>query len=132
MTVGAIVFITVISILLYYLYRSKQHSNLKLQNQQKVLEKLIIEKDWLVKEIHHRVKNNLHTIVSLLESQTAYLHNDDALTAVRDSQHRVHAMSLIHQKLYQSDKLASINMATYIEELTNYLRESFYPLKTSV
>ena len=125
MTVGAIALISIIAALLYYLYRSKQHSNIKLQGQQKVLENLITEKEWLVKEIHHRVKNNLHTIVSLLESQSAYLHNDDALAAVRDSQHRVHAMSLIHQKLYMGDNMTSIKSADYIKELVNYLKESF-------
>jgi two-component sensor histidine kinase len=78
----------------------------------------------LVKEIHHRVKNNLHTIVSLLESQSAYLGND-ALAAVRDSQHRVFAMSLIHQKLYLSDNVTTIDMSIYIKELVNYLGDSF-------
>ena len=125
MTIGAIILITIIAVLLYYLYRSKKHVNLKLQNQQKVLESLIVDKDWLVKEIHHRVKNNLHTIVSLLESQTAYLQNDDALAAVRDSQHRVHAMSLIHQKLYMGNNMTSIKSADYIKELVNYLKDSF-------
>jgi len=125
MTVGAIALVTIIAGLLYYLYRSKQRSNVKLQSQQKVLENLITEKEWLVKEIHHRVKNNLHTIVSLLESQSAYLHNDDALAAVKDSQHRVHAMSLIHQKLYMGDNMTSIRSADYIKELVNYLKDSF-------
>ena len=125
MTIGVIILISIIASLLYYLYRAKQHSNIKLKSQQRVLENLITEKEWLVKEIHHRVKNNLHTIVSLLESQSAYLHNDDALAAVRDSQHRVHAMSLIHQKLYMGANMTSIKSDEYIKELVNYLKDSF-------
>jgi two-component sensor histidine kinase len=125
MILWAVVLISVIALLLYYLYRVKQRSNTQLQGQQKVLERLITEKEWLVKEIHHRVKNNLHTIVSLLESQSAYLKNDDALSAVRDSQHRIHAMSLIHQKLYMGEDMMTINSAAYIKELVSYLNDSF-------
>jgi two-component sensor histidine kinase len=131
MVLGGIALITVIAGLLYYLYRSKRYSNIQLTNQQKVitnknneLEHLLTEKEWLVREIHHRVKNNLHTIVSLLESQTAYLGND-ALAAVRDSQHRIHAMSLIHQKLYLTENASSVNMSVYIRELVGYLKDSF-------
>jgi len=83
------------------------------------------EKEWLLKEIHHRVKNNLHTITSLLESQSAYLENE-ALSAIRNSQHRVFAMSIIHQKLYQPETNSTeIDMSVYIHELVDYLQESF-------
>ena len=85
---------------------------------------LLEEKEWLRKEIHHRVKNNLQTVVSLLESQSAFL-KDGALMAIRDSQHRVYAMSLIHQKLYQSENVSSLHMAVYVPELISYLKESF-------
>ena len=89
------------------------------------LHHMVEEKEWLLKEIHHRVKNNLHTITSLLESQSAYLEND-ALTAIRDSQHRVYAMSLIHQKLYQPEKnVTAIDMPMYLHELVEYLNDSF-------
>jgi two-component sensor histidine kinase len=85
---------------------------------------LLEEKEWLRKEIHHRVKNNLHTVLSLLESQSAFL-KKEALIANLDSQHRVYSMSLIHQKLYQSESLTCLDMSIYIPELINYLRESF-------
>ena len=89
------------------------------------LQHLLTEKEWLLKEIHHRVKNNLQIVMSLLNSQSAYINNDAALTAIHDSQHRVHAMSLIHQKLYSSENVSSINMSVYIRELVSYLSESF-------
>ena len=63
--------------------------------------------------------------MSLLNSQSAYIDNEPALTAIHDSQHRVHAMSLIHQKLYNSENLSSIDMSFYIRELASYLSDSF-------
>ncbi|MDO1449693.1 histidine kinase dimerization/phosphoacceptor domain -containing protein [Rhodocytophaga aerolata] len=131
MTLGGITLLLVIIGLLYNQYRVKQRNNEQLQQQQNeinqknlYLQQLVSEKEWLLKEVHHRVKNNLHTVTSLLESQSAYL-EDNALAAIRDSQHRVFAMSLIHQKLYQSDNLTSINMAVYVQELVQYLQDSF-------
>ena len=86
---------------------------------------LLLEKEWLLKEIHHRVKNNFHIVSSLLEIQASYLKNKAALSAIKDSQHRIHSMSIIHQKLYQSDNLSIIHMPEYIYELVEYLRESY-------
>ena len=63
--------------------------------------------------------------MSLLNSQSAYIDNEPALTAIHDSQHRVHAMSLIHQKLYNTENVSSIDMSSYIRELASYLRDSF-------
>lgn len=88
-------------------------------------DQLLTEKEWLLKEIHHRVKNNFHIVASLLEIQSSYLKNQEALSAIRDSQHRIHSMSIIHQKLYQSDTLSTIQMSEYIYELVEYLRDSY-------
>lgn len=124
--------------LTYNRSRLKQRSNLQLQQKQEeinhqneLLRKLLVEKEWLLKEIHHRVKNNLQIVISLLNSQSIYLDNQDAIDAIRNSQHRMHAMSLIHQKLYQTDNLATIDMNWYIKELVAYMRESF-PTETSI
>lgn len=85
---------------------------------------LILSKEWLLKEVHHRVKNNLHTVICLLELQASYL-KDDALKALEISQHRIYAMSLIHQKLYQSKDLNTVGMSVFIPEFVQYLKESF-------
>ena len=92
---------------------------------------MVEEKEWLLKEVHHRVKNNLHTIICLLESQAIYLEND-ALEAMEKSQNRIYSMSLIHQKLYQSDDIQTIDMASYIPELVQYLKDSFDTLSKQV
>lgn len=124
-TIGGILLTLIIIGLLYRQYRQKQQTNLVISDNNKQLKHLLTEKEWLLKEIHHRVKNNLQVVMSLLNSQSAYLENDIALTAIHDSQHRVHAMSLIHQKLYNSDNVSSIDMPSYIRELVSYLRDSF-------
>jgi two-component sensor histidine kinase len=86
---------------------------------------LLEEQERLLKEIHHRVKNNLQVVMSLLNSQAASLQDQAALSAIQESQHRVQAMALIHQKLYQSEGVARIPMHDYIEEVVAYLHESY-------
>jgi two-component system, sensor histidine kinase PdtaS len=129
---AVVTLLIIITTLLYNRYRLKQRTNRKLELQGQKIEKqnlslhhLVNEKEWLLKEIHHRVKNNLQIVMSLLNSQSAYIDNPYALTAIHDSQHRVNAMSLIHQKLYGSENVSTINMSTYIRELVSYLRDSF-------
>lgn len=113
-------------------YRLKQRSNQLLQTQQdqihhknEALQRLLEEKERLLKEIHHRVKNNLQVVMSLLNAQASYIADDLALSAIQQSQHRVQAMALIHQKLYQAEGLARIPMAAYIQELVAYLHDSY-------
>jgi two-component sensor histidine kinase len=86
---------------------------------------LLEEKGWLLKEVHHRVKNNLQIVSSLLNSQAAYLDEGKALAAIVDTQHRVHAMSLIHQKLYQSHQISTVAIDEYLKELIDHLCDSY-------
>ncbi|AYL95406.1 tetratricopeptide repeat-containing sensor histidine kinase [Mucilaginibacter celer] len=113
-----------ISALLYNRFRLKQQLNETFSRKNKELENLVTEKEWLLKEVHHRVKNSLHTVICLLESQAVYLEND-ALKAIEISQRRIYAMSLIHQKLYQSADIKTIDMSPYLNEFIGYLRDSF-------
>jgi two-component sensor histidine kinase len=92
-------------------------------------DQLLTEKEWLLKEIHHRVKNNLQVVMSLLNSQAASLQDQSALAAIKESQHRVQAMALIHQKLYQSESVARIPMQSYINEVVAYLHDSYDPVQ---
>lgn len=120
------------AVLWYNRSRLKSRANIKLEikrrhidEQNEQLKKLLGEKEWLLKEIHHRVKNNLQIVISLLNTQSAYLENEYALTAIRNSQQRMHTISLIHQKLYQSENLSVIDMFWYINALVSYIRECY-------
>ena len=124
-TFAGIVLLFIIVALLYWQYRHKQQSAKLIFQKNEQLQRLLTEKEWLVKEIHHRVKNNFHIVASLLEIQSSYLKNKEALSAIKESQHRIHSMSIIHQKLYQSETLSTIHMPEYIYELVEYLRESY-------
>jgi two-component sensor histidine kinase len=133
MIAGSLILLVFIG-LLYNRFRLKQRTNKQLEYQQKeitkkniILQHLVEEKEWLLKEVHHRVKNNLQTVVSLLELQSENLH-DEALSAIQDSQNRIYAMSLIHQKLYQTENIASINMQPYLLELINQLQAIYNPV----
>jgi two-component sensor histidine kinase/tetratricopeptide (TPR) repeat protein len=126
--VGSILLLFVVGVL-YSRYRIKQKSAFRLEQKQKeinqqndTLKKLVTEKEWLLKEVHHRVKNNLQIVMSLLNSQSAFLTDKAAVTAIKDSQNRVNSISLIHQKLYQSENISTIDMQQYITDMVNYLR----------
>jgi two-component system, sensor histidine kinase PdtaS len=129
-TIGGVALLLLLLSLLYYAYRVKRRSNQLLQEQRTVidqknlrLERLVTEKELLMTEIHHRVKNNLYLISSLLESQGAYLQNE-ALYEIQKSQHRVQAISLIHQKLFLDGQATDIDMSVYLQEIVSFLRDS--------
>lgn len=79
------------------------------------------EKEILVKEIHHRVKNNLQIISSLLNLQAHYIKDKNSLNAFHDSQNRVRAIALVHEKLYQATDFSKINFPEYVRDLISNL-----------
>jgi two-component sensor histidine kinase len=83
------------------------------------------EKEILMKEIHHRAKNNLTIISSLLNLQSRHINDKEALGVFRESQNRARSMALIHEKLYRSDDLRKIDFGEYIRSLTIELFNSY-------
>ena len=99
------VFLLLFLVFLYRTYQINRKKNTLLEKQNK-------EKEFLLKEIHHRVKNNLEIVSSLLALQSAQLTDSRAVEAMQESQNRVQSMSIIHQKLYQGSNLSTIEMRT--------------------
>lgn len=85
------------------------------------LQKSLAEKEALLREIHHRVKNNLQIVTSLLKLQAATVKDPEARAIFVDSQNRINSMALIHEKLYRSPDLAQINFGAYMEDLMIHL-----------
>ena len=113
-----VVSLLLLSSLLYVTINNNKKKN-------KLLEKQNKEKEFLLKEIHHRVKNNLEIVSSLLALQSAYVNDPNVLDAMQESQNRVHSMSMIHQKLYQGKNLATIEMKDYLVNLGHHVLDSF-------
>ncbi|HEY3251338.1 MAG TPA: PAS domain S-box protein, partial [Ignavibacteria bacterium] len=91
---------------------------------EEMTKKSLNEKEMLLKEIHHRVKNNLQIIVSLLKLQSRYLYDSKDLEMFNDSRSRVETMSMIHEKLYKTRNLANINIGNYLSDLMNNILKS--------
>jgi hypothetical protein len=91
------------------------------RHQEEQLRRSITEKETLVREIHHRVKNNLQVIVSLLGMQSRYTRDPEVLTAFREAENRLRAIAHIHERLYASDDLAEIEFGGYVTGLAKEL-----------
>jgi len=110
---------------LVYAYLKSIKNQRLIAEQKHIIENSLVEKDSLLKEIHHRVKNNLQMVSSLLSLQTKNTKSKAAIEALEEGKSRVKAMALIHQKLYQNDDLSVIEMQGYIESLVNSIQSVF-------
>lgn len=126
----SLVFISLIFTLLgfaglVYAYLKSIKNQRLIAEQKHIIENSLVEKDSLLKEIHHRVKNNLQMVSSLLSLQTKNTRSKAAIEALEEGKSRVKAMALIHQKLYQNDDLSVIEMQGYIESLINSVQSVY-------
>lgn len=113
------------ALLLFRNNRFKLRTNKQLKLQKAEIEAKNVQNELLLKEIHHRVKNNLQTVSSLLSLQSESITDPNAISAVQESKNRVKSMALIHQKLYQGENLASIEMGDYFKIMGSALIDSF-------
>ncbi|MEJ1241878.1 histidine kinase dimerization/phosphoacceptor domain -containing protein [Chryseolinea sp. T2] len=120
--IAVAVLLLVIAALLFNRYKLKQRSSAKIDAKNAELQQAITDKEWLLKEVHHRVKNNLQIMISLLNTQSNYLSDEGALQAIRESQERMYAISLIHQKLYSAEDTSFINVREYIHDLVKQFK----------
>ena len=115
--------IIVMSILL--VLRTKQKSNTVLAEKNAIISKALGEKDVLLREIHHRVKNNLQMISALLYLQGKSIDDPTAQDAIKESQNRVQSMAMLHQNLYQDDNLLGVEIKDYLGRLFDHLFASY-------
>lgn len=108
---GGIILTIIIGVLIYYNLRTVRKNKIHIE--------------LLLKELHHRVKNNLQILSSLLSLQSQQLTDDSALKAVKSSESRINAMALIHRKLYTVDQNRTVDIKEYITELIQYLVYSY-------
>lgn len=107
----AMILVAIIGVLIYYNLRTVRKNKIHIE--------------LLLKELHHRVKNNLQILSSLLSLQSQQLTDDTALKAVKSSESRINAMALIHRKLYTVDQNRTVDIKEYITELIQYLVYSY-------
>jgi two-component system, sensor histidine kinase PdtaS len=131
-TVLITVLLAIILFGLYRNFRNKQRINNQLEilntdlaSKNKLLDKRNADNELLLKEIHHRVKNNLEVVSSLLALQSAQISDPDVQEAMQSSQSRVQSMGILHQQLYQNEHLAFIEMKEYFVNLSENILDSY-------
>ena len=97
----------------------------KIAKEKKRSDLLLMDKELLLKEIHHRVKNNLEVVSSLLALQSAQIDDPHTKEAMQEGQNRVHSIGIVHQKLYQGTNLGAIEMKDYFINLSDSILDSF-------
>ncbi len=110
-----------------YLREAVNKATLEIKKQKEELKQTLIsneEKETIIKEIHHRVKNNLQIVNSLIRLQTDFMDKSNFRQKLKETEDRIHSMRLIHEMLYKSEKLANLNVRDYIGELKNNIVEA--------
>lgn len=108
------------------------HNTTEKNNYEEEMKKMLKEQVTLLQEVHHRVKNNLQVISSILNLQAGYVTDEKTLTILQESQNRIKSMSYIHESLYMNNDFSSINFKEYILNLTNNLVHSYHIFETPV
>lgn len=106
-------------------YRIINKSHQEIEKAEKEIKASLKEKEVLIREIHHRVKNNMQIISSLLNLQIIYSKNQKTIDVLRESQSRIKTMAIIHESLYRSDSLSRINFKEYVDKLVNNIFQTY-------
>lgn len=118
---GSLIALIVFSLLSFFIYRLYR----KIKGQNNVITKALQDKSLLLKEIHHRVKNNLQVVSSLLRLQSKFITDENALEAIKDGRNRVQSMAILHQNLYRDEDITGVNMKVYFSNLVEGIFNSY-------
>ncbi|AWM12788.1 hypothetical protein DI487_02150 [Flavobacterium sediminis] len=121
----SLIVLSVLTAAIYYNLKENKKQRKIVEAQKEMIQRSLYEKETLLREIHHRVKNNLQIISSLLNMQSKDVKNDDILYLLKEGQNRIQAMSLIHQKLYQSEDIDKVDIENYVKDLTTFLSQMY-------
>lgn len=126
LSLGAISGAAILIVLLYLIHKKR------VQSKTRQIELSLKQKDLLLKEIHHRVKNNLSIVYGLLEIQAAGTDNEETIGILQDSQSRIQSIALIHEKLYKTESLSGIELGVYLKDLVESIHSTFTEYKDAV
>jgi len=118
-------FFTVLGVVIYRSYQRKKKDNVLITQQKNELAQKNDEKTAMLKEIHHRVKNNLQVVNSLLKLQSREIEDENIVALFKEAQNRVLSMALLHEKMYQSDNLKNIDVQDHISLLVEDLVKNY-------
>ncbi len=127
--VATLVVILIIFILAFVQRRKRAkklvEQNQQIEHQKEIIEQSLIEKETLLKEVHHRVKNNLQLVSGILELQAVKFDDKNVREMMEEGQSRVRSMALIHQQLYQNEDIGNIDFKQYLAKLVNDIAITF-------
>ena len=122
----------VLMLLAIYFYNKRQKYVSLLEQKNQTITVMLEEKEFLIKEIHHRVKNNLQIVSSLLQLQSRYISEPNAIEALHDGDNRVKSMAIIHHHLYSSDNVTAVNIKNYTDNLLENLIATYSNLDKEI
>lgn len=125
MTIWFYMICILVLMLIIYLIFKVRIKQIKLEERKDFFQKKNEEKITMLKEIHHRVKNNLQVVVSLLRLQSAQLNDEEVIRMFKEAQRRIISMALLHEKMYRSEDLRQINVKEHVTELIVELVKSY-------
>ncbi|KAA1247719.1 tetratricopeptide repeat protein [Aquimarina sp. RZ0] len=120
-----LVALTLVLLTLFYAYKNKKLANTILAEKNKEISQALEDREILLKEVHHRVKNNLQIVSSLLRLQHSFSNHKSSTVILKEIQDKIQAMAIIHERLYKSSNLSLINLRTYLGNLLTYFNTSY-------